>query len=50
MKSPLKDKPLRTPGESLDKKIMDLIYDEVIQYLLISLLLMITAMMEWIHL
>lgn len=49
MKSPLKDKPLRAPGESLDKKIMDLIYDEVIQYFLISLLLIIMAMMEWIQ-
>ncbi len=49
MKSPLKDKPLRTPGESLDKEIIDLIFDGVILYFLMSLLFVMMAMMEWIH-
>ena len=49
MKSPIKDKPLRTPGESLDKKITDLIFDEGIQYLLMSALFLMMAVMEWIH-
>lgn len=49
MKSPLKDKPLRAPGESLDKEITDLIFDGGIQYLLMSALSLMMAMMEWIH-
>jgi hypothetical protein len=49
MKSPIKDKPLRNPGESLDNQIMDFIFDEVIVYLLMPLLLIMMAVMEWIH-
>jgi hypothetical protein len=49
MKSPLKDKPLRAPGESLDKKITDLIIDGGIHYLFISALFLMMAVMEWIH-
>ncbi|MGZ8165118.1 MAG: hypothetical protein ACXWTD_06125, partial [Methylobacter sp.] len=49
MKSPIKDKPLRNPGESLDNQISDLMLDEVDIYLLIPLFLIFAAMMEWIH-
>ena len=49
MKSPIKDKPLKNPGESLDKQIIDILNDEIDIYLLIPLFLMAMAMMEWIH-
>jgi hypothetical protein len=32
MKSPLKDKPLRNPGQSLDRYILDVILDQQIKY------------------
>lgn len=47
MKTPLKDKPLRNPGESLDKQIDDLLYDEVFTYFFISTIAIILAMLEW---
>jgi Nuclease-related domain len=49
MKSPLKDKPLRNPGESLDKQIMDLKDNEASDYLLLPLLSIFWAAIEWIH-
>ena len=49
MKSPLKDKPLRAPGESLDKEITDLVFDGGILYLLMSALSLMMAGMEWLH-
>ena len=49
MKSPIKDKPLKNPGESLDNKIIDLVFDEVLKYYTMSILLVVMAMMEWIR-
>lgn len=49
MKSPLKDKPLRNPGESLDKEIEDFLYDEVIKYVVMSALISCWAIMEWLY-
>jgi Nuclease-related domain len=49
MKSPLKDKPLRNPGQSLDNQIMDLVFDEIIKYILMSTVMIIIAMMEWVR-
>jgi hypothetical protein len=49
MKSPLKDNPLRNPGESLDKEIHEFLYDEVMQYLLMSLLMVALALEEWLR-
>ncbi len=34
MKSPLKDKPLRNPGQSLDRRIFDVILDQQIKYVI----------------
>jgi hypothetical protein len=47
MKSPLKDKPLRNPGESLDKEIENVFYDEIITYFSVSLFSILWAMLEW---
>jgi len=49
MKSPLKDNPLRNPGESLDKEISVLLYDEVLLYVLLSLLMVAMALEEWLR-
>ncbi|MEQ1558853.1 MAG: nuclease-related domain-containing protein [Methyloglobulus sp.] len=49
LKSPLKDKPLRNPGESLDKQIFDLVFDGALIYLVISMLMVSMAMIEWHH-
>ena len=47
MKSPLKDNPLRNPGESLDRKIDDFVYDEILLYLFIGILMFTTSLTEW---
>ena len=47
MKSPIKDKPLRNPGQSLDNQILDLVFDEVLIYYVIALLLTILGVLEW---
>lgn len=49
MKSPLKAKPLRNPGESLDRQFYDLIYDEVIQYVIIAFGFVLVAGVEWLR-
>lgn len=48
MKSPLRTKPLRNPGQSLDEEINRLVNDRVMEYLLIPLILLLVAGMEWI--
>lgn len=47
MKSPLTDKPLRNPGESLDIKLQDILLDEVLFYFLIAVVFTIMALLEW---
>ena len=47
MKSPLKDNPLRNPGESLDEEIADFLYDEVLTYIFVSILMVSIAGLEW---
>jgi hypothetical protein len=47
MKSPLKDNPLRNPGESLDKEITEFLYDEVLTYIFVSILMVSIAGLEW---
>ncbi len=49
MKSPIKSKPLRNPGDSTNDKIYDVLLDEVLKYFIIALLLFLIAMMEWWH-
>lgn len=47
MKSPIKAKPLNNPGESLDKKLQDVLLDEILYYYLIALVTIIMALTEW---
>ncbi len=49
MKSPLKAKPLKNPGESLDIELKDLLYDEVLPYFILAIFLVVTALNEWLR-
>ena len=46
-RSPLKDPPLRNPGQSLDERIYDLTYDYVVWPVLFASFLVILAGLEW---
>jgi len=46
-KSPLKDKPLRYVGQSLDEEIDRLLYDKGLFYILVSFCMIILAVLEW---
>ncbi len=46
-KSPLKDKPLRNPGQSIDEQLRDLFDDRLLAPLMIALFLLLLAGMEW---
>jgi len=48
MRSPLKDKPLRNPGQSLDEQITDLAFDALF-FLMIAIMFCMLAAMEWIQ-
>ncbi|GMU47628.1 MAG: hypothetical protein AMXMBFR26_24100 [Porticoccaceae bacterium] len=48
-KSPLKAKPLRNPGETLDNQIRDIFLDDVVMYFMIALPAVILAMFEWLR-
>jgi hypothetical protein len=48
MKSPLKSKPLRNPGESLDALIEDRIFDGALQFWIAALFFWFAALVEWI--
>ncbi len=47
-KSPLKDRPLRTPGQSLDDEIQKVIDDEVISYLLLPMMMIVGTIGNWL--
>ena len=47
MKSPLKDNPLRNPGETLDKQIDELVNDKASTYIVLVVVSGVLAMMEW---
>ncbi len=47
MRSPLKDPPLRNPGQSLDEQIYDLIYDYMLWPAIFALFFLILAGLEW---
>lgn len=49
MKSPLKSKPLRNPGESLEFQLDNLINEEMLKYFLAAALFIIIAMTDWIR-
>ena len=46
-RSPLKDKPLRVPGQSLDEEIQELFEDKVYPFLAISIVYAVFAAYEW---
>lgn len=46
-RSPLTDKPLRNPGQSLERQFDDLLLDKVFAPLLLILMLIWYAGMEW---
>lgn len=46
-RSPLKNRPLRNPGQSLDEQIRDLIYDHVAMPLSLAVFVMLLAGLEW---
>lgn len=46
-RSPLKDKPLRNPGQSLDEQLNELVSDKLTQPTVIALLLVVLAGIEW---
>jgi Nuclease-related domain len=46
-RSPLKDRPLRNPGQSLDEQIRDLTYDYLVWPTLFAMFLVIWAAVEW---
>lgn len=47
-RSPLKDKPLRNPGQSLDEQIHDLISDYALGPLVFALFVVLIAVLEWL--
>lgn len=46
-KSPLKDKPLRNPGQSLDRERFELVFDKILTPLTIAIVLCVLAWIEW---
>ena len=49
MKSPLKDAPLRNPGDTLHKQILALIDDKVVTYYFLAAFMVIIAGLEWLR-
>ena len=46
-KSPLKANPLRNPGQSLDERIQDVIYDEIFEKAIYLIVIFVLALLEW---
>ncbi len=49
LKSPLKDKPLRNPGQSLDNELSDLLNDDLMGYFITAVFAIVLALLEWHH-
>ena len=47
MKSPLKDKPLRNPGQSLDRYILDVILDQQVKYVFYGMVVWVAMVFNW---
>lgn len=47
LKSPIKAKALRNPGESLDRQIQDILYDDILFYGMLAAFIVILAGLEW---
>jgi hypothetical protein len=48
-RSPLKDKPLRNPGQSVREQRADLAYDKILAPLLMAVLMLYVAGMDWLR-
>ncbi len=48
-RSPLKDRPLRSPGQSLDKQIQDLVYDYLLWPMIFAVIMISFAALEWLR-
>ena len=48
-RSPLKDKPLRSPGQSLDEQIQDLVNDYMLWPMVFALIMILFAVWEWLR-
>lgn len=48
-RTPLKDRPLRNPGQSVRETRIDLAFDKVVGPMLMAMILCIVAMFEWIR-
>ena len=48
-KSPLTDKPLRNPGQSLDESISKILDDEAMQYALLPTICIVFTLVEWLR-
>lgn len=46
-KSPIKKKPLRFAGQSLSEELEDILYDKVLVYIILSIVSLVAAGMEW---
>jgi hypothetical protein len=46
-RSPLKDNPLRNPGQSVDEQRADLVFDKVLGPFLVTFLVILLAALEW---
>lgn len=46
-KSPIKDKPLRYPGQSLDDQRLDVAHDKIFAPMMVALLMLMLAGLEW---
>src|SRR5688572_11573059 len=49
-KSPLKAKPLRNPGQSVEEQLYDVVFDRMLQPALLAVMLMMLAGIEWARL
>lgn len=49
LKSPIKGKPLRNPGQSVEEKIKDLIDDKMMTYVLAATFTITYAALEWVY-
>lgn len=48
-RSPLKDKPLRNPGQSVRDQRIALIFDKLLGPMAVALMFLYWALMDWIH-
>ncbi|KFZ30645.1 nuclease [Pseudidiomarina salinarum] len=46
-KSPLKSKPLNNPGESLEKRLIDIVFDDILFFFIVAIVVFVLALMEW---